>query len=136
MSKELQEILTQYEQGRLGAQDEQALLVYLMNTNEQLARRYSSRIDVYTSSGAILFDASTKRWYMNQLPAPPAPPAPREAKKRAGRPKRTKELAAVSIYLDPEVLETLDRIVSYTTFSRSAYINFIIKRFLQDRKEI
>lgn len=133
MSKELQEILTQYEQGRLGAQDEQALLVYLMNTNEQLARRYSSRIDVYTSSGAILFDASTKRWYMNQLPAPPAP---REAKKRAGRPKRTKELAAVSIYLDPEVLEALDRIVSYTTFSRSAYINFIIKRFLQDRKEI
>lgn len=135
MSNALQEILTRYERGELGAHDEQALLVYLMNTDERLARRYESRIDVYTSSGAIVFDASAKRWIMSQVPAT-REAKPREAKKRAGRPISKKELAAVSIYLDPEVLEALDRIVSYTTFSRSAYINFIIKRFLQDRKEI
>lgn len=129
MSRELQEIIQRYESGTLSEQEEQALLVYLMNHDERRAQRYVERINTLIEQGSLLFDTANNRWSMMQVPA-------RASKKKAGRPRSSRELAPVSIYLDKETLEALDRIVGYTTFSRSAYINFIIKRFLQDRKEI
>jgi len=129
MSRELQEIIQRYESGTLSEQEEQALLVYLMNHDERRAQRYVERINTLIEQGCLLFDTANNRWSMMQVPA-------RASKKKAGRPRSSRELTPVSIYLDKETLEALDRIVGYTTFSRSAYINFIIKRFLQDRKEI
>lgn len=129
MSKELLEILQRYESGELSGREEQALLVYLMNNEERYAQRYTTRINTLIELGALLFDTSSKRWSVAQVPAL----AP---KKKGGRPKSTRELVAVSIYVDKETLEALDRIVGYTNFSRSAYIDFIIKRYLKDRKEL
>jgi hypothetical protein len=131
MRQEVQEFITRYEQGHLSIQEEQALLVYLMNTDDRIASRYTPRIEALRASGLIVFDTTTKRWSAAQVPARVQAP-----KKKAGRPRKKKELIAVSAYFDADTLEALDRIVSYTTFSRSAYITFIVKRFLQDRKEL
>lgn len=131
----LQHYIQAFDKGELSALDAVGLMVHILNNRMvELEARYAPTIQEMIRAGALRFDKRAQRWSVDDALIRSNAPAPK--KNKGGRPRKQRELIPVSIYLDPAVAEALDRVVGYTTFSRSAYINFIIKHYLKDRKEL
>lgn len=131
----LQQYLTMFDNGQLSALEAVGLMVHILNNRMvDLETRYTTAIYEMRRAGALRYDERARCWIADAALVQSITAAPK--KKKGGRPRKQRELVPISVYLDPAVAEALDRVVGYTTFSRSAYINFIIKKHLQDRKEV
>lgn len=124
MNKELLRAIEYFERGELSPSEAGALLAWLLNNSDPMVGRYTQHIEAYQQTGALLYDIVGRCW---RATSPIAKPP---AKSKGGRPKSTKDLIPISIYIERDKLEALDAIISSTPFSRSGYINFIIQRYI------
>jgi hypothetical protein len=127
MDQELQRAIEYFERGELAPSEAGALLAWLLNNNHPLTNKYLPHTQAYQQAGVLLYDISAKCWRAaSPLTKPPA-------KNKGGRPKSTKDLVAVTFYIERNKLEALDNIVELSPFSRSSYINFIIQRYISKK---
>lgn len=124
MSNELQIAVQNYDAGRLSFTERVHLLLHLLNTSNDLVRRYGKDITTLQQAGIIALNVNTRVWFY----IPPTVP-----KNKGGRPPSERDMIAVTIYMDRSMLERFDDVVRTSPFSRSGYINVIIQRFLKDR---